>query len=96
MNKGKFSGFEYIKYKHTLFNVKLIINPIHIPIQNNPALGKYANTYPTKNPQTIVNINTFDNTSYGTPGLNTTDCYIVNSTIKAVAHPSITIVTLYI
>lgn len=44
INNGKLSGSEYIKYKQTLFNVKLIINPIHIPIQNKPALGKYANT----------------------------------------------------
>ena len=72
------------------------MNPVHIPIQNNPALGKYAKTYPTKNPHIIVNIKTFYNTFYGTPGLNTTVCYIVNRTINAVAQPSITIVIRYI
>ena len=38
--KGKFYGLEYIRYKQTLFRVKLIISPIHIPIQNKPAFGK--------------------------------------------------------
>lgn len=73
-----------------------MINPIHIPIQNNPAFGKYARTYPTKNPQIKVNIITFSRTFYGTPGLKTTVDSIANNTIKAVAHPIITIVTLYI
>ena len=51
-----------------------MISPIHIPIQKSPAFGKYANTYPTKNPQIIVKTITLDKTISGTPGLNTTVC----------------------
>lgn len=65
-------------------------------MQNNPAFGKYARTYPTKKLHMIVISITFAKSCYGTPGTKTTVCYMAKRIIKAVDHPMMTIVIRYI
>ena len=70
MMRARLGKLVLMKYRQTLLRVRVMMMPIHIPIQNRPAFGKYPRMYPTKKEVMIVRTSTRLMVALGIPLTN--------------------------